>query len=90
MKLALVSVLAALLAGCASTGRDLVPGKSIAADAEAQMGPAAQRLTLANGDSELFFSRLPYGRAMYVVTFGPDGTMKSFEQRSLLHARMRH
>ena len=73
--------LALLIAGCASTGRDLVPGKSTAADAQAQMGPPDQRLTLANGDSELFFSRLPYGRAMYVVTFGPDGVMKSMEQR---------
>ena len=70
------------LAGCASfNGKDLVPGKSTAADAETMMGTADQRLTLASGDTALYFSRLPYGRAMYVVTFGPDGAMKSMEQR---------
>lgn len=82
MKTALVLVLMALLAGCASfNGQDLVPGKSTTADAEKLMGQPAQRLTLANGDNALYFSRLPYGRAMYVVTVGSDGVMKSIEQR---------
>ena len=72
----------ALLAGCATfNGSELVPGKSTAADAETLMGQPSQRLKLANGDSALYFSRLPYGRAMYVVTAGPDGVMKSIEQR---------
>ena len=71
-----------LLAGCASfNGSSLRPGESTAADAEATLGAAHQRLKLANGDSALYFSRLPYGRAMYVVTVGPDGVMKSIEQR---------
>ena len=75
-------VLALLLAGCTTfNGRDLVPGKSTAAEAETLMGAADRRLKLANGDSALYFSRLPYGRAMYVVTVGPDGVMKSIEQR---------
>ncbi|MSQ62867.1 MAG: hypothetical protein EXR33_03360 [Betaproteobacteria bacterium] len=58
-----------------------MPGKSTAAEAEARLGEPAQRLKLANGDSALYFSRLPYGRAMYVVTLGSDGVMKSIEQR---------
>ena len=71
-----------LLAGCAAfSGPSLVPGKSTAADAEARLGEPAQRLKLANGDNALYFSRLPYGRAMYVVTVGSDGVMKSIEQR---------
>jgi hypothetical protein len=45
------------------------------------MGRADQQLKLANGDTALYFSRQPMGRAMYVVTFGPDGAMKSKEQR---------
>ncbi len=74
--------IALLLSGCASfSGLDLVPGKSTAADAETMMGAASQRLKLANGDTAFYFSRLPLGRAMYVVTFGPDGVMKSKEQR---------
>ena len=76
------AALAALLAGCAAHGgAGLVPGKSTATEAEMLMGPPDQRLKLANGDSALYFSRLPYGRAMYVATVGPDGVMKSIEQR---------
>ncbi len=71
-----------LLAGCASfNGSSLVPGVSTAAQAEALMGPPAQQLSLPNGDRALYFSRLPYGRAVFVVTVGPDGVMKSIEQR---------
>ena len=78
----LAIAITALLAGCAAFGgHGLVPGKSTAADAEARLGEPAQRLKLVNGDSALYFSRLPYGRAMYVVTVGPDGVMTSIEQR---------
>ena len=82
MNSTLVLVLTLLLAGCASfDGRGLVPGKSTAAEAEKLMGEPAQRLAFANGGSALYFSRLPGGRAMYVVTVGSDGVMKSIEQR---------
>lgn len=73
---------AALLAGCASfDGRGLVPGRSGAAEVEALMGAPAGRISLPNGDSVLYFSRQPAGRAMYAVTLAPDGVMKSIEQR---------
>lgn len=82
MKSALIALLTLLLAGCTTfNGKDLMPGKSTAAEAESMMGRADQRLKLANGDSALYFSRLPYGRAVYVVTVSPDGVMKSIEQR---------
>lgn len=82
VKPAFALILTLLLAACTTfNGKDLVPGKSTAAEAETMMGTADQRLKLANGDSALYFSRLPYGRAMYVVTVGPDGVMKSIEQR---------
>ncbi len=82
MKSMLVPILAALLAGCVSfSGSNLVPGKSTEAEAITSMGPPAQRLALAGGGSALYFSRQPVGRAMYVVTIGPDGVMKSIEQR---------
>jgi hypothetical protein len=73
---------AALTAGCVSfNGASLVPGKSTAAEVEQLMGRPSQRVTLPNGDSALYFSRLPYGRAVFVVTVGRDGVMKSIEQR---------
>ena len=82
MKLFFALAVALWLAGCASfDGRGLVPGKSTDAEAIALMGPPAQRLALPGGGSALYFSRLPTGRAMYVVTFGADGVMKSIEQR---------
>jgi hypothetical protein len=82
MKLIVAAVLTAMLAGCASfNGSQLVPGKSTGAEAEKLMGAPDQSLKLVNGDTALYFSRLPLGRAMYVVTVGPDGVMKSIEQR---------
>jgi hypothetical protein len=82
MRSVLALVLTLLLAGCASfNGRGLVPGKSTGAEATALMGEPAQRLALPDGGSALYFSRLPGGRAMYVVTVGSDGVMKSIEQR---------
>jgi len=75
-------VAAMLAAACASfDGRALVAGKSTAAEVEAQMGPPTERISLPNGDSVLYFSRQPAGRAMYAATIGPDGVMKSVEQR---------
>ena len=82
MKLFFALALALGLAGCASfDGRGLVPGKSTGSEAIALMGEPAQRLALADGGSALYFSRLPRGRAVYVVTVGADGVMKSIEQR---------
>ena len=76
-------VLAALLSSaCASfDGRGLVAGKSTAAEVEAQMGVPVDRISLPNGDTVLYFSRLPAGRAMYAATIGADGVAKSIEQR---------
>ena len=45
------------------------------------MGRPAQRLGLPDGGTALYFSRQPEGRAVYVVGIGPDGVMKSIEQR---------
>ena len=82
MRSALALALTLLLAGCASfDGRGLVLGKSTGAEATALMGEPAQRLALPDGGSALYFSRLPGGRAMYVVTVGSEGVMKSIEQR---------
>ncbi|MGH7186699.1 MAG: hypothetical protein ACREIB_10535 [Pseudomonadota bacterium] len=69
-------------AGCASfDGAGLVPGKSLEAEVVALMGTPSRRSALPKGEAALYFSRLPEGRAMFVVTVGPDGVMKSIEQR---------
>lgn len=45
------------------------------------MGAPAYRLARPDGESVLYFSRLPNGRAIYAVTIGADGLVKSLEQR---------
>ena len=78
----IVLAAALALAGCASTTPgNLVPGQSTAAQAEARWGAPDQRIALPGGDTALYFSRQPYGRAMYVVAVGPDNVVKSVEQR---------
>jgi hypothetical protein len=73
---------AALAAGCASfDGRGLVPGQSRASDVEALMGPPAEKLPLAGGESEWFYPRMPYGRQSFAVRLGADGVMRSVEPR---------
>jgi hypothetical protein len=70
-----------LASGCASyDGRDLVPGVATEADIIGTMGKPAQTLHRANGEEALYFSKLPYGRQMFVATTGPDGRLKAIEQ----------
>ena len=71
-----------LLAGCASyEGRGLVPGQSTGAEVEALMGPVTERRAGPDGDTVLWFSRQPYGRASYAARIGADGKLISLEQR---------
>lgn len=71
-----------LAGGCASfDGRGLVPGQSRAGDVEALMGPPAEKLALAGGESEWFYPRMPYGRQSFAVRLGADGVVRSVEPR---------
>lgn len=73
---------AAFAAGCASyDGGSLVAGKSTAADVESVMGPPAEKITAANGDSTWFYPHSPAGRDTYAVRIGPDGRVRAVEQR---------
>jgi hypothetical protein len=73
---------AALLGGCAAfDGRGLEPGKARAADVEAVMGTPVERVAQPDGGSRLYFTRLPFGRANYVATIGPDGLLRGIEQQ---------
>ena len=79
----LLCLLAALsLSGCAAfDGRTLVPGKSSAAEVKALMGVPAQELKSSNGDTLLYFTRYPFGRATFVATLGRDDVLRGIEQR---------
>jgi len=72
----------ALLAGCASSGSKLEPGAT-RAEVEKEMGKLTETLVRANGDTLLFFSRQPDGRAIFVATIGPDGKLRSEVQQTL-------
>ena len=80
-------LLAALIAvaGCVSfDGRGLVPGSTTVAQVEAAMGAPDARVAKPDGSSVLYYSRNPIGRHSYAVTVGPDGVLRSIEQRLTL------
>ena len=71
-----------LLAGCAGyDGRSLVPGQASTADVEKLMGPTAEKRTAANGETVLWYPRLPYGRVSYAARIGRDDKLVAVEQR---------
>ena len=81
LKQFVAGVVALLLAGCASyAGRGLVPGQSTARDVEALMGVPADRRTVANGDTVLYYPRGPEGVHTYAARISPGGVLKSIEQ----------
>jgi hypothetical protein len=74
--------LAAFLTGCAGySGRDLVAGKSTAAEIQASMGTPAEKLALPGGDSVWYYPRGPQGRQTFAVTLRPDGVLRGVDQR---------
>src|SRR2546425_1983614 len=82
MKTIIAAVCVVLLAGCASySGRGLVPGQSSAAEVEAIMGPAAAKRPGPNGETVLWFPRMPYGDGTYAARIGADGRLIAIEQR---------
>ena len=81
MKQIIALALAALVVGCASEGRGLVPGQSTAADVEARMGPAAEKRPAPGGETVYYYPRLPWGYATYAARIGPDGRLVAIEQR---------
>ena len=77
-----IALLLVFLAGCAGyDGRTLVPGQSTAAEVERLMGPAADKRAAPNGETVLWFPRLPAGRVSYAARIGADGRLVAVEQR---------
>jgi hypothetical protein len=81
MKQIIALALAALVVGCATEGRGLVPGQSTAADVEARMGPAADKRPAPGGETVYYYPRLPWGYATYAARIAPDGRLVAIEQR---------
>jgi len=74
--------LLALLAGCAGyDGRSLVPGQATGAEVEKLMGPSQDKRAGQNGESVLWFPRLPAGRVSYAARIGTDDRLIAIEQR---------
>jgi hypothetical protein len=75
-------IVLALLAGCAGyDGRSLVPGQSTAAEVEKLMGPSQEKRAGPNGETVLWYPRLPYGRVSYAARIGKDDRLIGIEQR---------
>ena len=71
-----------VLAGCAGyDGRTLVAGHSSGAEVEKLMGPSQDRRAGPNGETVLWFPRLPYGRVSYAARIGKDDRLIAIEQR---------
>lgn len=81
-KVAAISIIS-LACGCTSFGgAKLDPGAS-RAEVEKAMGKPAETVARANGDTLLYFSRMPDGRAIFVATIGPDGKLRSEVEQTL-------
>lgn len=78
MKLRFLLV-AVLLAGCASDGRNLRPDVSDAAAVRADMGPPAEVLPLPQGGEAWFYPK-GLGRQTFRVELGPDGKVRAVDQ----------
>jgi hypothetical protein len=81
MRLAVLAVTAALLAGCATPDRDarLQPGIAQEADVIAFYGQARRIWPEADGGRTLEYSSQPMGRHCYMVRLGPDGRLVRVE-----------
>jgi outer membrane protein assembly factor BamE (lipoprotein component of BamABCDE complex) len=69
----------AAVAGCASTGAELAPGKSTAADVEREMGRPAERISFAGGDSVWYYPR-GMAQKTYAVRVGANGVVSDVSQ----------
>jgi len=71
-----------VIAGCAGyDGRSLTPGLSTGAEVEKLMGPSAEKRAGVDGETVLWFPRLPFGRVSYAARIGKDDKLIAVEQR---------
>jgi len=79
----IIALAAVLLgAGCAGyDGGNLTPGLSTLADVEKEMGVPKEKRAGPNGETVLWYPRLPDGRVSYAARVGKDGKLIAVEQR---------
>jgi hypothetical protein len=58
-----------------------VPGRSTAADVQAQMGAPVERHPAAGGGTTWWYPHAPVGWYSYAVEIGPDNVVRRVEQR---------
>jgi hypothetical protein len=80
-RLALAALLLGLAACAGYDGRGLVPGQSTSAEVDKVMGPAKDRRAAPNGETVLWYPRLPSGRVSYAARIGKDDKLIAIEQR---------
>jgi hypothetical protein len=71
-------------AGCGTAGfdgGDLTPGVSTMAEVEKDMGAPKDRRAGPDGQTILWYPRLPDGRVSYAARIGKDGKLIAIEQR---------
>jgi len=84
MKRIIALAVVLLGAGCAGSGYDggdLTPGVSTMAEVEKDMGTPKDKRAGLNGETVLWFPRLPDGRVSYAARIGKDGKLIAVEQR---------
>ena len=82
MKTIIAAVCVVLLAGCpVATSPTSTAGESTAAEVEAVMGPAAAKRPGPDGETVLWFPRMPYGDGTYAARVSADGRLIAIEQR---------
>ena len=69
------------LAAAGAQGARLAPGKSSVAEVRAKMGKPTLERKLANGETVLWYSKLPNGREIWAARIDRSGTLVSLEQR---------
>lgn len=74
------SLLALLLAGCASYGPGHLRVGEPAAEVTAELGPPTGRFTRPEGGERLEFARGPFGKHTFMVDLGPDGHVQRWDQ----------
>jgi hypothetical protein len=79
------ALLVALLAGCASDGRNLEPGVHDAKAVRAAMGAPKEILKAPEGGEIWFYPRGRVGRETLRAELGPDGKLRHVEQ--VLHEK---
>jgi hypothetical protein len=84
MRRILAVAVVVLASGCATDGFDgdgLVPGQTTRAEVEKAMGVPAEKRAGPDGETVLWYPRLPYGRVSYAARIGKDDKLIAVEQR---------